>query len=289
MTETCPVRRRILRLALPAVLATAAGLHAFTASAWAAGGMLIPPIPSSVPHRLPLRKPTAPRLLVLDPGHGGEDPGAIGNDGLYEKDIVLNISKSIAAAIAKNPASNIRVQLTRQTDVFLSLTERVAIAEAARADMFISVHADSAPNTAARGLSVYTLSEKASDKLADMLAENENRVGQAVGADLSGIDREVAAILCDLEARHTRNTSRRVKAWFVRGVGQKLTLLENPARSANFAVLRSPTIPAMLLETGFLSNKEDAKLLGQEAQRRRIAGFIADEVTKIMNSDVFGL
>ncbi len=244
--------------------------------------------PAATDKSLPQRKPRVPRLLMIDPGHGGHDPGAIAANGVQEKSVTLDIALSMADALESASGGSLRAKLTRQSDIFLPLQDRLELAHDAKADLFLSIHADSAPNQAARGLSVYTLSEKASDKLAEGLAEKENRAGLSDGIDAMGVDREVAAILFDLTARRTRNTAQRAKSWFVRSMGRNWRLLENPARSANFAVLRSPNVPAMLVETGFLSNPDDELLLSQPKQRRKIAGLMAKEISSILKSDLFG-
>ncbi len=234
----------------------------------------------------PARKPRAPRLLMLDPGHGGHDPGAIGPSGTQEKDITLDIARRMAEALTEFPEIN--VKLTRNKDSYLPLPERVKLGQEARADLFLSIHADSAPNSAARGLSAYTLSEKASDKFASELAERENLVDGTGGLDLGQTDQEVAAILFDLTARRTRNTAQRAKVGFVNAMGRNWHLLENPVRAANFAVLRSPDVPAMLVETGFLSNREDEALLAQPKQRQKIARIMAKEISALLASPLFG-
>lgn len=235
---------------------------------------------------LPGKKPRAPRLLMIDPGHGGNDPGALGVHGLQEKDVSLDIARHMAALLADNP--DIQVRLTREKDEYLTLKERVAKSRDARADLFVSVHADSAPNKAARGLSAYTLSEKASDELADALAEKENHADILGGLDIAKTDQDVAAILYDLTARRTCNTALRVKTSFVQAMGKKWRLLERPMRSANFAVLRAPDVPSMLVETGFLSNVRDEALLKQPVQRKKIAHLMAGEIATILNSALFG-
>ncbi len=234
----------------------------------------------------PLKKPRAPRLLMIDPGHGGHDPGAIGRSGVQEKDITLDIARRMASALANR--TDINVKLTRATDVFLSLPERVKKGRDARADFFVSVHADSTLDGFARGMSAYTLSEKASDKLADALAERENRVDSIGGVDLSHADKEVAEILFDLAARRTRNTAERAKVGFIRAMGKQWRLLERPMRAANFAVLRSPDVPSMLVETGFLSNRYDENILTQAKKRQKIAQIMAKEIAALLNSSLFG-
>ncbi len=232
------------------------------------GGLL----PDGVP--VPARKPgtPAPRpLIVLDAGHGGQDPGAIGPSGTYEKTVALDLTLKIAATLQR---AGLQVKLTRRSDVFLPLSTRAAIAHRARAEFFVSIHADSAPNTDARGLSCYTLSETASDKLADALATRENAVDLLPGVP-RGVDPEVAAILFDLTRRHSLNASLAHKASIIKSVSKDLRLLDNPKRSANFAVLRVPDVPAVLIETGFLSNHSDEKLLADPVARGKIADVLA--------------
>ncbi len=249
---------------------------------WALFGLTCPLFAAPTPPR----KPRAPRLLVLDPGHGGHDPGATGIKGTLEKNITLDIAKKMAEALAAN--TEIQVKLTRETDVFLPLQERVKMGRDTKAELFVSIHADSAPNKSARGLSCYTLSETASDSLASAIAEKENLADMIGGVDLSQADQDVAAILFDLSARRARNTSQRVKVSFIRGMTDKWQLLESPMRSANFAVLRAPDVPSILVETGFLSNTNDETVLRQPAQRTKIARLMAKELARIVNSPLFG-
>jgi len=234
----------------------------------------------------PSRKPRAPRLLMIDPGHGGYDPGAIGRSGTQEKTVTLDIGRRMAEALAGQPEINAR--LTRDTDTFLPLQERVRISQSVHADFFISIHADSAPSKLARGLSAYTLSEHASDAFAKALATQENRVDAMGGVDLGQTDRDVAEILMDLTARRTRNTSQRARYEFVKSMGRSWRLLERPMRAANFAVLRAPEIPSILVETGFLSSPQDEALLRQPQQRQKIAQLMAQELAAILNSPLFG-
>ena len=237
-------------------------------------------------HPLPARKPKAPRLLMLDPGHGGRDPGAVGRRGTYEKDVTLDIAKHMAAALANKPG--VSVKLTRTKDVFIPLEERVRMGREARADLFLSIHADSAPNRSARGLSVYTLSTKASDAFAKDLADHENKADLMGGLDLPPADEEVTAILLDLATRQTRNTAQHARASFIQAIGRKWRLLERPMRAANFVVLRAPDVPSMLVETGFLSNAQDEKILRSTWHRKRIAGLMAKNLASILGSSLFG-
>jgi len=235
---------------------------------------------------LPPRKPQAPRLLMIDPGHGGRDPGAIGLSGTHEKDVTLDIARRMADALSARPG--ITAKLTRDEDVFLPLEERVRIGREARADLFLSVHADSAPNKAAHGLSVYTISEKASDKFSKQLADHENEADLMGGMDLPPADKEVTAILFDLASRRTRNTAQHAKSNFVSSIGRNWPLLESPMRAANFVVLRAPDVPSMLVETGFLSNPHDEKMLREPTERIRIAQLMAKNLGVILDSSLFG-
>lgn len=234
---------------------------------------------------VPGRKPKPPRLIMIDPGHGGHDPGAIGKHGTYEKDVTLDIARRLVDNL--NQGTGVIAKMTRRTDIFLPLKERVSIARDARADLFISIHADSAPTQAARGLSAYSLSEKGTDKFARELADRENSVDEVGGVDLKGTEPDVAAILMDLTARHTRNAALKAKKQIVRGMRGKWQLLDNPMRAANFAVLRAPDIPSILLETGFLSSIKDEALLRDAAQRQRIAALLSKEMASLLSSPPF--
>jgi N-acetylmuramoyl-L-alanine amidase len=183
------------------------------------------------PAAKPAPKP-APRqaVIVLDPGHGGRDPGAIGVSGTEEKEITLSVCRQIRDILAKR--RDVKVILTRDSDEYLALPSRVAVAHKHNADLFISVHADAAPNRSARGLSAYSRSDKASDKFASALAERENRVDAVYGVDLRGTDKETSAILLDLARRHSHNASLSAKRRIVVGVEGKVRLLDNPMRTA---------------------------------------------------------
>lgn len=271
-------RRSLLRFAAGGCLVTLAGL-------FPAGPAIAQGLSAQVPARsLPDRKPRPPRLVMIDPGHGGRDPGAVGARGTFEKDITLDIAKEMSRLLKRE--RSIDAALTRDTDASLGLAERVAIAREARADLFISIHADSAPNPRARGLSAYTLSEKASDDFAAAIAKQEN-LADVLGVGTQHLDPAVQAFLVDLAADRTRKGAVEAKQRLVKGAGRDLTLLENPMRFANFAVLRAPDVPSVLVETGFLSNKEDERLLRDPAMRRRIAAVLARELAGIMNSATF--
>ena len=281
-----PARRDILRLGICAAPFLTGALF-LPRPLWAAAAQAAPLVPkttSSAPSSH--SKPKPPRLLMIDPGHGGHDPGAIGLSGTQEKDITLDIARRMASVISKG--KGVAVRLTRSEDVFLSLAERVKIGADARADLFVSIHADSAPNQSARGLSVYTLSEKASDQFASLLAEKENRADTKGGLQVPVEDKEVAAILFDLAAKRTRNTAQRVKVGFIKGMSRRWRMLDQPIRSANFAVLRSPEVPSLLIETGFLSNRQDEALLRRAEIRQKIAELMVAEISFLLRSSLFG-
>jgi N-acetylmuramoyl-L-alanine amidase len=216
-------------------------------------------------------------LVILDAGHGGIDPGTHGQSGLVEKDLVLSIAKTLRKALEST--GRYRVQLTRETDVFIPLRERVNIARAAHGDLFVSLHADSNDHRDVRGASVYTLSEDASDREAATLAEKENMSDIIAGVDLTGENSPVASILIDLAQRDTMNRSVRF-AETVIGSLPAATMLRPlfPHRSAGFAVLKAPDIPAVLIELGYLTNAKDESEMATEAWRSRVARAISSAI-----------
>ncbi len=249
-------------------------------------GALAPLLARAESIPLPRSRPTLGSaelpLIVIDAGHGGRDPGAIGVNGSYEKNVVLDIATEMAAQLE----GKARVKLTRETDKFLALPERVTIAREAQANLFISIHADSAPDSAARGLSAYTLSQTASDDFARKLADSENIVDQRYGATIHEGE-TVANILYDLAARQTITASRFAKDALVRAAGRSMRLLDEPKRSANFAVLRAPDVPSLLIETGFLSNAADEEILTSAAERRKIAQVLGRELANVLKNPIF--
>jgi N-acetylmuramoyl-L-alanine amidase len=198
--------------------------------------------------------PPRPKLIALDPGHGGSDPGALGITGLQEKNVVITIARELQAQL--QAGGRYRVMLTRASDKFVALRERVARAEAAKADLFLSIHADSHPDPGVRGASIYTLSEEASDREAAALAAREN------GGPTNIPSGTVARALVAMAQRGTGNDSRRFAEGVVSTFAQSgVRLLPRSHREAGFAVLTSPDIPAALVELGYLSNTQDSKLL----------------------------
>jgi len=209
------------------------------------------------------------KIIAIDPGHGGVDPGAIGVSGIYEKIITLAAAKQLKTRL--EATGRYKVILTRDRDVSLGLSERREIARAAAADIFVSLHADSMVNKSIRGLSVYTLSEKASDKEAETLAEQENSADSIIGVDLSHESQEVRHILVDLAQRESMNLATRLASNLINELEREVTLVRNSHRFARFAVLKSPDIPSVLIEMGYLSNREDETALKKETYRAKLA------------------
>ncbi|MBO4521471.1 MAG: N-acetylmuramoyl-L-alanine amidase [Alphaproteobacteria bacterium] len=221
------------------------------------------------PVRQTTETPKNKPLIVLDPGHGGKDPGAIGVSGVYEKHLTLAMAKQLKTLLEKT--ERYRVKLTRESDEFISLYARRRFARSVNADLFVSLHADSIRKPGTRGLSVYTLSEKASDKEAEKLAESENKVDLIAGIDLSGETQEVTDILIDLARRETNNHSSYFAEKLMTEIRKEIMVLPNSHRFAGFAVLKSPDVPSVLIEMGYLSNKEEEKLLRQASYREKLA------------------
>jgi N-acetylmuramoyl-L-alanine amidase len=207
--------------------------------------------------------------VVIDPGHGGVDPGAISPDGVYEKDIVLATAWEFARQLAARRLFH--VVLTRSTDEFLPLRERVARARAWKADLFLSIHADALPDAETRGLSVFTQSAQASDREAAALAASENRADLVAGINLARQPREVGNILLDLTRRLTGNLSVAFAHKIAAELTREVVLRDRPQRSADFAVLTAPDVPSALVELGCLSNPVEERLLQQRSYQQKLA------------------
>jgi N-acetylmuramoyl-L-alanine amidase len=234
-----------------------------------------------------VEKPVAPSLssnvangvflVAVDAGHGGIDTGAIAKGGtVYEKTITLAFAKAIADQLNERPG--IKAFLTRDKDVFLSLGERVEIARQRGANLFISVHADTLRQKSIRGATVYTISDKASDKLAGELAQRENTSDETAGVEPAKEPSEVNDILIDLTRRETQAFSISLANDVVKSFKGQIDLINNPHRSAGFRVLTAPDVPSILMELGFLSNKEDEKLLTSSEFRDKIAVLVSNAV-----------
>ncbi|MBT5241838.1 MAG: AMIN domain-containing protein [Rhodospirillaceae bacterium] len=222
---------------------------------------------------LPENKPAVRRadrkpVIAIDPGHGGVDPGAIGVSGVREKDITLAAARQLKESLDRT--GRYKVVLTRTRDVSLGLRQRIAISRRAAADIFVSLHADSVGRPDVKGLSVYTLSETASDREAAKLAETENKADLIIGMDLTNESTDVRNILIDLAQRESMNLAAHLAAKLISQLKREVTLLRNTHRFAGFAVLKAPDVPSVLLEMGYLSNREEEKSLRQKAYRQKL-------------------
>ncbi|MGF1550155.1 MAG: N-acetylmuramoyl-L-alanine amidase [Sphingomonadaceae bacterium] len=216
-------------------------------------------------------------LVVIDPGHGGRDPGAISpHGGQREKDVTLAVSLAIRDAIVAGGRA--RVALTREDDSYVLLRDRFAIARRLEADLFISVHADSAPNPNARGASIYTLSEVASTREAALLAARENRADFISGIDIGDEDRQVSSILIDLAQRDAMAQSSDFADILYREASDRVPFRDNHRHFASFIVLKAPDIPSILFETGYLTQPRDLAYIHSPEGREAIAEGFAEAV-----------
>ncbi|MCX5591530.1 N-acetylmuramoyl-L-alanine amidase [Alcaligenes endophyticus] len=238
-------------------------------------GQSLPPVakPSPAPAPAPsLPRGTAnrPILIALDPGHGGEDPGAIGPAGTREKDVVLNIARRLKRLIDAQP--NMRAYMTRDADFFVPLGVRVQKARRVKADLFVSIHADAWIKPSARGSSIYALSQNgATSSAARWLAQKENDADLIGGVNLGSQNRQVAQILLDLSTAAQITDSVNVGTRILSEVGKINRLHKRQVERAGFAVLRAPDIPSVLVETAFISNPQEEQLLRSPAHQDKIA------------------
>jgi N-acetylmuramoyl-L-alanine amidase len=231
----------------------------------------LPPAPSPAPPAL------EKRIIVIDAGHGGIDSGTSGVNGLMEKDLVLDEALRLGRELVRR--SNYTVHLTRDSDVYIPLKERVNIARSWHADLFISLHADSNPDASVNGLSIYTLSERGSDREAAALAQKENQSDVIAGVDLGGGNSTIAPILIDLAQRDTMNRSSRFAQGAVTQLQAATDILpRQPHRAAAFVVLKAPDVPAVLIELGYLSNQSDADQMNTVRWRNGVARAVAASV-----------
>jgi N-acetylmuramoyl-L-alanine amidase len=238
-----------------------------------------PPAPEG--RERPTDRPPTPRpprpanrkiTVVLDPGHGGVDPGTVGIGGSHEKEVVLAQALDLRRQLIASGRYD--VVMTRDRDTFLPLRDRIAVARDAGADIFLSLHADAIRNRSLRGGSVYTLSEQASDAEAAALAAKENKSDLIAGIDLNDQSREVVNILIDLAQRKTMNESVTFARHLVSELGRSTRLLPRTHRFAGFAVLKAPDVPSVLIELGYLSNRQDERMLSDPRERSRISAAI---------------
>nr|WP_138518674.1 N-acetylmuramoyl-L-alanine amidase [Limnobacter alexandrii] len=227
----------------------------------------------------PVEKKPAPELrrmitVAIDPGHGGEDPGAVGKGGTYEKNVVLAISKKLKAEIDKMPG--MRAMLTRNGDFFVPLNTRVQKARSVNADLFVSVHADAFIRPTAGGSSVYVLSERgASSTAAKWIANKENASDLIGGVNIKGTDSQLARVLLDLSTTAQINDSLKLGDAVLGNLGKVNRLHKPRVEQAGFAVLKAPDIPSILIETAFISNPAEEKKLANPAHQQELAEAIA--------------
>ena len=268
MAVSSPVARRLL-------------LRRFAAGGTVFGTFLLPAglhhamATSQRPPRRSARKPEAAGarppvpLIMLDPGHGGRDPGAIGFSGTYEKHVSLATALELKRQLESG--GRYRVALTRAADVFIPLDDRVERAQRQGAALFVSMHADALADHTVRGASVYTLAPTASDAQSAALARKENSADRFIGRPWQGTSPEVSRILASLVRKETRTGSVRIARNLVGCLDQDLQMLQNPDRHAGFVVLKAADIPSVLVEMGFMSNPQDEAALRRVAHRKQVA------------------
>ncbi|MBJ3774797.1 N-acetylmuramoyl-L-alanine amidase [Acuticoccus mangrovi] len=254
-------------------------------------GRLVLDLASAAPERFALaasnasaaaeqEEPGAPAksgpVVVIDPGHGGIDPGAITEDGIEEKDVALAFAKRLRKDLERIP--NLTVRLTRNDDRFLSLNRRIRIARAYGADLFVSIHADAAPQDYVHGSTIYTLSERPSDAEAAALAARENLADSVSGSIEPQRQEEVSSILADLLRRETKSYSFEFAEHLITQLGASVRMNSNAHRYARFRVLMAHDIPSVLLELGYLTNAEDTRDLLTEAWQVRASASVAQAV-----------
>lgn len=237
--------------------------------------------PTPAPKGAPPQKVARMVTIALDPGHGGEDPGAIGAKGSREKDIVLAVAKRLKTKLEKLP--NTRVMLTRDGDFFVPLGTRVTKARQVQADLFVSIHADAWVSPTARGSSVFVLSEKgASSSAARWLANDQNRADLIGGANTAGAgaDKQLASVLFDLSTTAQINDSLKLGKAVLKEIGGINRLHKASVEQAGFAVLKAPDIPSILVETAFISNPQEEARLNDEAYQNQLADAITNGIRR---------
>jgi N-acetylmuramoyl-L-alanine amidase len=222
--------------------------------------------------------PARPFTIVIDPGHGGIDGGARGVSGIEEKTITLAFALELKKKL--ETIENIRIIMTRDADLFLRLSERVRIARQHEADLFISIHADTIRYRNVRGATVYTVSAKASDAMAEEIAASENLADRVAGLVVEEVSHEVSDILLDLLRRETQTFSIGFARSLVGEMSHTVEMIKNPHRSAGFQVLTAPDVPSVLVELGYLSNPKDEALMRDPQWRDRASDSIVAAVKK---------
>ena len=245
-------------------------------------------VPAHAARRLAPPAPARPLpFVMLDPGHGGKDPGAIGVTGTYEKHVAFAAATELKRQL--DASGLYRVELTRQRDVFIPLEERVGIAQRRGAALFVSMHADAVADHAVRGASICTLSNTASDAQTAALARRENAADRFAGPAFQGVAPDVARILSSLVRAETRTGSAQLQRGLAVALDRSLPMLQNPTRHAGFVVLKAADIPSVLVEMGFMSNPQDEAALRKAEHRALVAaamkhaidGFLAGQAVRL--------
>ena len=217
-------------------------------------------------------------VVVLDPGHGGKDPGAEAS-GYREANLMLELAAAVKESLIRN--TEFKVVLTRNEDVFLSLEDRITIAKQSGADLFISLHADAVIEGEASGTTVYLLSENATDKMSAQLASRHDRSEILRDVDLSGVDSQVASVLIDMARQETKPRNEAIASFILRVFKEQITELSSkPLRYAAFSVLKSPDIPSILIEAGFMSTPSDLQNLTTPEWRVEFADALSEAISR---------
>ncbi len=243
---------------------------------------LLPEVAAAAPRRAAVRRGGSLPLVMLDPGHGGKDPGAIGVSGTYEKHVALLTAHDLYRLLLHT--GRYRVARTRWRDVFVPLERRVEIAERHGASLFVSMHADAIHDPAIRGASVYTLADRASDPQTAALAASENSADRFGGLGVPATSPAVAHILASLVRQETRAGSTRMARCVVDSLRRDVPLLHHPARHADFVVLKAPNIPSVLVEMGFMSNRADEMALRRPEHRALVARALGEAIDAYFRS-----
>ncbi len=239
------------------------------------------PPPPAVAARSPMPKHIKPWIVVLDPGHGGEDPGAVGPAGTYEKDVVLAIARQTKALLEQD--NRVVVFMTRDEDIFIPLADRVKKARSVNADVFVSIHADAFTRPDARGSSVFALSERgASSAAAKWIADKENQSDLIGGVRLMGRDPMLAKMILEISQSITNADSLKLGRGMIGELKPVNLMHKHQVEQAGFAVLRSPDVPSILIETAFISNPEEERKLRSAAHQLKLARAIRSGVRKFL-------
>ncbi|WP_051377996.1 N-acetylmuramoyl-L-alanine amidase [Derxia gummosa] len=271
ITRIDPDSGRVTGAAPPANPADAARGH----------GAAVPPASAARPPVPADPRPSVSRLvtIALDPGHGGEDPGATGASGSYEKNVVLQIAQRLRRKL--DGEANVRVFMTRDDDYFVPLNVRVQKARRVQADLFVSIHADAFINRDARGSSVFALSESgASSAAAKWIAQKENDADLIGGINVSARDRQLASVLLDLSTTAQINDSLKLGRAVLEHIGKINKLHRGEVEQASFAVLKAPDIPSILVETAFISNPDEERRLNDDAYQDKLADAIVSGIKR---------